>query len=233
MAAGLTQLSADLILAQERLITRMAGEEELDEGRMDSRKKEQRMGMGRNNHATHFFRGMKTQIWCLWMVVLVAATDITEIDEHAGLIFQQMGSVVRYKNTWRIVYFLPMREIRTNLQAIVRKAVSMDSVKKLLIEQEVLNSVDLTNRAPSSISEIRPILELMTTEIHEIARVLYDNGKLLFPEKKREKRSLLPVVGSLIDFLFGNIDEKTFNKLKQKLENVREKQGISTMLPCW
>lgn len=155
----------------------------------------------------------------------MSATDITEMDEHAGLIFQQIGSVVRYKNTWRIVYFLPMREIRTNLQAIVRKAIGMDSVKKLLIEQEVLNSVDLTNKAPSSISEIRPIFELMTTEIHEIARVLYDTGKLLFPEKKREKRSLLPIVGSLIDFLFGNIDEKTFSKLKQKLENVREKQG--------
>lgn len=151
----------------------------------------------------------------MWIITAVAENEITRVDQHAGLIFQELGTVVQYKNTWRIIYHLPMSDIRGNIASLMRKARGLDAIK---------NSVD-EGKKSEQVEEMSPIFEMMIRDIHELTVMLCENGQLLFPEKRRAKSSLLPMGGSIIEFLFGNIDGTTFNELRRQFSNMKEKQG--------
>lgn len=145
------------------------------------------------------------------------AGKITEIEQHSGLIFQELGTVTRYQDTWRIIYYLPVYETQKNIRALTRNVDKMENIRSAMRERDKIKN------DPEQADEMRPIIDLMIKDMHELAKLVYDNNKILFPETGgRRKRSVMMTVEAAIDYLFNDIGEKTFNETKAILNSAKE-----------
>lgn len=153
-----------------------------------------------------------TLIFCAMALTMIRINSEVVIKEFNtnGLLFQPLGNVYIYETTWKVISSLEMQNFQEEFKLLTEQLQQLTDFKSQ-IEQEQGNKFDLMT------------IEILIIEINKLIDTIGEINTILIEKENihRNKRAILPIIGTVIEFLFGNPDEDTMKSQIIKLNSLK------------
>lgn len=140
-------------------------------------------------------------LFCLAWTTTNGIVVVEKIQSN-GLMFRNMGHVYAYKKNWKIV-------------TVITKNKFLKEEKFIQTRIEELENLKLKYKNKN--------IDMVLNEFKRLAEIINEINTIVMGEQpERNKRSVIPIGGTFVQWLLGNPDEETLLQIFQQIDELRK-----------